>query len=369
MPATAAICCRCKKDVSNEKRVKDKRGNLYCEPCYKAAVQQQQQRMQQQQTATAQRPAAAASSAAPRAAAPSRPAVTQTIRKPAAPPPPPPSATPAQTKLPEFCPVCNAPVLKNRKICFKCNRDLTKMDKILALRAEQAKVSSEEKVGNAIGSIIKVIFILIVIGGVGFMGYGAWMMLHPGKPFDDYPTTRLDAVKGILAAISEGTDKSYEKAFKLITLHVRTTDNAHQDLVYKMVYQKMHDEFLKLYGPDWLSKTKIEKASDPSDNDEIVPYTFTIGDDVYHIDTQAQIAGGNVSNFENTLLHGHQEYLENGDRHFGIYEIEEYTVRAKTKDERQGPDHLHLKALDDAQNNAADDNAKPKPDSNAPAAP
>lgn len=245
------------------------------------------------------------------------------------------------------------------------------MDKLLALRAEHAKVSTEEKLGSAIGKIIKVSFILFLVAACGFMGYGAWMMFHPGKPFDDYPTTRADAVKQILADIQEGSDKSYEAAFKLITLHVRTTANAHQDLVYKMVYQRMHDDFLKLYGPNWLAKAKIEKEN-PENNEEIVPYSVTIGDDVYHVLTQAQIAGGQVAKFEDTMLHGEQEFPENGQRHFGIYEIFEYTVRQKDKDENKGSTHLHLKALDDAQNNAADDNPNsntPKPDSNAPPAP
>ena len=363
MPATGLSCCRCKKDLSTQKRVKDPRGLLYCEPCYKAAVQQQQ--AQQQRTAAPRPPAAAAPRTAS-AAAPRSVAAAPTLRKPPAPPAP--AAAPSTPKpLPDFCPVCNAPVLPNRRICFKCNRDLTKMDKILALRAEHAKVSTEEKLGNAIGKIIKIVLILIVIGGIGFMGYGAWMMLHPGKPFDDYPTTRLDAVKGILANISEGSDASYEKAFRLITLRVRTTDNTHQDSMYKMVYTKMHDDFARLYGPDWLSKAKIEKE-DAADNDEIVPFSVTLGDDVYHVLSQAQVAGGTVSSFENTMLHGRQEYLENGERHFGIFEIEEYTVRSKLKDERQGPTHLHLKPLDD--NAPADDNAKPaKPDPNAPPAP
>ena len=133
-----------------------------------------------------------------------------------------------------------------------------------------------------------------------------------------------------------------------------------------MVYKNMHDDFIKLYGPDWLSKARIEKA-DPADNDEIVPFTVTLGDDVYHVYSQAQVAGGTVSSFENTMLHGRQEYLENGERHFGIYEIEEYTVRAKTKDEPHGPEHLHLKALDDNNAPPADDNAKPDP--KAPPAP
>ena len=159
------------------------------------------------------------------------------------------------------------------------------MDKILAPRREHAKVSTEEKLGNAIGKIIKIVLILIVIGGIGFMGYGAWMMLHPGKPFDDYPT-RLDAVKGISAASPKAPTSSYGKPSNSSTC-VRTTDNTHQDSMYKMVYTKMHDDFARLYGPDWLSKAKIEKE-DAADNDEIVPFSVTLGDDVYHVLSQLQ---------------------------------------------------------------------------------
>ena len=259
-------------------------------------------------------------------------------------------------------------MLPGRRICIKCNRDVTKLDKLLAVRARNAQVSREEKVGEWIGKTIKIAFILIIVGACGFMGYGAWLMFHPGEPFDDYPKSRAEAVHQILADISEGSDKSYEAAFKLISLRVRTTTNEHQDLVYKMVFKHMHDDFIQKYGGDWLTKAKIENE-EPGSNEEIVPFTVTLNDEVYHVLSQAQVAGG-VSTFENQLLHGHQEYLENGKRHFGVYEIYEYTVRQKDKDEPQGPTKLReLKPLDDAQAPAPADNNAPKPDPNAPPAP
>src|SRR5271156_7061070 len=121
MPGTSAIlCCRCKKDVSATKRVKDARGQDFCEPCYKVVMNQR---------------------AAPAKVGAAKSAV-------AAPPPPPPvtarppqrvaapvaqaaeAAAPAAAKpLPARCPACDAPVMPGRRICLRCNRDVTKLDK------------------------------------------------------------------------------------------------------------------------------------------------------------------------------------------------------------------------------------------------
>ena len=319
MPATTLFCCRCKKDVATQKRVKDPRGLLFCELCYKVAVQQQQT---QQQRTTAPRPPAA-----------------PTIRKPPAPPAASASSSPTQVQkpLPDFCPACNAPTLPGRRICIKCNRDMTKLDKLLAMRAENSKVSAEEKVGAAIGKIIKLVVIVVVVAALAFVGWGMYVSVNPPGPFAQYPTKRADAVQQILAHIQEGTDKSYKNAFNLISFRERATNNPNEDGLYKMVYKRMHDEFAQKYGNDWLSTAKIENP-DIANHDEIVPFTLTMPNgDVYHIDTEAQISVTQaVANL--TVRRDKPEYFENGKRHFGILEIEEYTVHPQsTMQERVGP--------------------------------
>jgi hypothetical protein len=328
MPATAAICCRCNKDVSNEKRVKDARGNIYCEPCYKAALQKQQAGQQQQTPAAPRPPAAPAAAARPAQNPAPRPPAAPTVRKPAAAETP--AAAPSAPKpLPDFCPACGAPTLPGRRICIKCNRDMTKLDKLLAMRAANAKASTEAKVGVAVGIFLKVAVIVIVLGAFAFIGWGIYASVNPGGPFDDYPVKRADAVHDILADIQTGTDKSYKKAFELVSFRERATNNPNEDQLYKMVYKKMHDEFAQKYGNDWLSTVKIENA-EPDSTEEVVPFTVTMPNgDVYHVDTEAQISVTQaVANL--TVRRDKPEYHENGKRHFGILEIEEYTVHPHT---------------------------------------
>lgn len=98
----------------------------------------------------------------------------------------------------------------------------------------------------------------------------------------------------------------------------------------------MHDEMQSKYGSDWVSKAKIENA-DPGSTVEVVPYNFTINNDTYHITTQVQLsveqAVANLT-IRREVLH----YPEDGKRHFGILEVDEYPVHLKsTMQERVGP--------------------------------
>ena len=196
MPATAMFCCRCKKDVSTQKRVKDPRGNIYCEPCYKAAVQQQQQMQQQQAGASRCRRPCTASSPPP----PPPPSANLPLRRP---PPPdrhlrqrknrfPISAPPAtRPSSPTAASVSNATATSPRwtssSPCALSTPRSPPRKNSATPSAKPSRPSSSSSSSGAPSSS---------------WGYGAWIMLHPGKPFDDYPTTRADAVKQILANIS-----------------------------------------------------------------------------------------------------------------------------------------------------------------------
>jgi hypothetical protein len=286
MPVTTQLLCRaCNKDVTNAKRAKSPQGFFYCEACYLTAKQK----------AAAKTPAA-----------------------------PPPLA--ARQELPDTCPNCNTPVIGNRKLCIKCHRDVTKMDHIVARRAARSQIDPEAKIGHALGKTIKYAIYLLLLAIAVFISYGTWMMFHPPGPFDDYPTTRADAVRQLLNNIALGTDDGYEKAFRLISRRIRMTNNPRESDRYKMVYTQMHDTFLSKYGPDWPATATIQNL-DPGSTDEIVPFLITLNHDEYHIQSQAQVSIAGA--IENAM--SHDDYPENGKRHFGIRDIEEYSLLPKPK--------------------------------------
>ncbi|MEI8196472.1 MAG: hypothetical protein WCI73_11235 [Phycisphaerae bacterium] len=301
MSAIAPTLCRaCNKDISTSKRIKSAQGYYYCEACCHTAAKKKSQSV-------------------PPLAAPvmmATPAATAPVAPNAA------SAIPFK-----FCPNCHAAVLPGRILCIKCHRDLTKMDKFIAIQAEGAKTSTQEIAANWIGRILKVGLILFVLGVVAFVGYGGWTLFHPPGPFDHYPTNRVQAVKDILADISAGTDKSYAHAYMLISTRVRFTSNRKDD-AYKAAYTGMHNDFLKKYGPDWLAKAKITTEF-PGDTGDVVPFLVTINHDEYHIDTEAQMSL--ASGVEQIMTH--EEHPEGGKAHFGIRDIAEYSMLPKSRDQ------------------------------------
>jgi hypothetical protein len=286
MPVASPLLCRaCNKDVTNAKRAKSPQGFFYCEACYLTAKQ--------------------------KAAA----------KKPAAPIP-----SSASEELPDACPNCNTPVIGNRRLCIKCHRDVTKMDHIVAQRAARDKTDTEAKIGNALGKTLKIAFFCLLLGIGVFLFYGAWMMFHPPGLFDDYPTTRADAVHQLLNNIALGTDDGYEKAFRLISRRIRQTNNLRESDRYKMVYTRMHDDFLAKYGPDWAAKAVVQNE-DPGSTDQVVPFRITLNHDEYHILSQAQLSA--ASAVEQIMTH--EDFPENGKRRFGIADIAEYSLLPKPK--------------------------------------
>jgi hypothetical protein len=286
------LCRLCHKDVSNAKRVKDAKGQYYCQECHDNAV-----------------------------------------RKPAQPVPAEVDLAPEPApvkKLPEFCPNCGAKVFPNRKLCIKCNRDVTKMDKLIAIQKEAAKgPSSEEKVATIVGKTVKFALILFVIGFVIFCVWGIKLMFTPADPWEQYPTSRTAAVQKWLGYIAEGTPKAYDNAFLMISYRARTVSNANEETFYKFSHMKIHDEFLKKYGNGWLSKVEFEKGEFQG-NEAEESIAFKIGDDVYHVETQVQIAIDQV--VMNVASRQQPSYADNAKNHFGIIECFEYPAHPRPKD-------------------------------------
>ncbi len=316
------LCRYCSRDVTNAKLVRSPQGHYYCEECCIAAAKRK-----------AQQPVAV-----------SRGKKQKTAREVEA------ELLDVPVGMVEICPNCGEELNSQGCRCEVFGRskkrgravaeeveELQEVEERPAKRAKKraarkAKAASDEgdfgdKAGQWVGTMIKLAFVLVVLGAFGFMGYGGWLMFHPPGAFDDYPTMRSEAVTQILSNISQGTDEGYEKAFRLISLRVRTTPNKNEDVLYKNKFILMHDDFLRKYGSDWLAKAKIE-SDDPGSVAEIVVFTVTLQGDVYHVLTQAQMSLD--ASFERGV--GDSSLAENGKRHFGIEEIYEYTIHPPKKE-------------------------------------
>ena len=330
------ICVVCHKDVSNAKRVKDPQGHYFCAECHEKALQ---------------RNPGVAKTAAAAGGAPKPPGVKPLAGAVAVPPKPeaddddllplvpvatkpvPPAAkgdAPASKgppKIPEFCPACGTKTLPGRRLCFKCNRDVTQLDKLVALRAqENAGPTKEERFANVAGVVMKIGLIVFVVGVVAFILWGIWLRVAPIDTFDGYPTTREKVVRDFLQNINEGTDSSYDKAFKLISFRERVSNLGNDELKYKIQLKQMREDFIKKYGDDWHSKYQLELVG-PDDNyaDDEVDYSLKLGEDKYRVATQVQIAvdAAMVNMLRASKLK--PVYPENGKNHFGIMEFQGYS--------------------------------------------
>jgi hypothetical protein len=306
------ICCMCKKDVSGAKHGKDKRGRYYCTSCFETAKKRAA-------AAAAQPVAESVQMAATRAttAAPVRPSA--------------PAPAPAPETMPEFCPGCGAKVFANRKRCIKCGGDVLEMQRKAAARPKDAdRPATEEVVATWIARGAKVGLAVLVVGVVLFLLYGMKLMFLPGGLWDNYPTTREAAVREFLGYIADGSDKSYDKAFMLISFRERSTNRPNEDGLYKTVFTRMRDDFNRKYGSDWLSKIKLENlgAVDSYPDDE-VDFKLTLGPDSYIIATQVQIDTTTATANMTLPKRKKPVYDENGKRRFGILDVSDYKVREK----------------------------------------
>jgi len=335
-------CIVCHKDVSNAKRVKDPQGHYYCAECHEKALQTHRVPAQTAAGAAAKTPMVKAA-----VAAPLRPPADDDDLLPMVPvttrPAPPAAGQPAPKgppKIPEFCPACGTKTLPGRRLCFKCNRDVTQMDKLVAMRAEAAKgPGKDEKFAAAFGVVMKIVLSLIGIGLVGLVLYVIYAQFVPGGLWDHYPTNREQLVRDYFKYISEGTDASFDKAFLLVSFREASTGKPGEDDRYKMMYRKLRTEFSEKYGSDWYSKIKVEYIG-PNEAyaDDEEDYNLIINNDKYKVATQVQMDVTRATALMTLPRHGRTDFKEDGKNHFGIIDIEGYKVNARrTMVERVGP--------------------------------
>jgi hypothetical protein len=339
------VCCVCKKDVSSAKRVKDAAGHYYCATCYEALAKRAGAAKGPPQSASLPADEGSVDVAAlppPHAAAPQKPtappaddgsfdlAEPDPVRAPKAAPRPAaaaPGAAPTAAKLPEVCPNCGARVFANRRLCIKCNRDVTQLGNIAELRAKREADNNEGavKVAVWVGRIARVGIGLVVLVGLFLVGYVIYLQFAPISVYDHYPKTREAAARDFLKAVSDGTDKSYEKAYLLVSFRERGFDSSETGK-YTAVFKRMHAEFAQKYGADWLSKVKLENTGvNTSYQDDEVDFKLTLGADTYTVATQVQI--DETTAVSNMVMPRKSKpvYNENDKNRFGILDVSGYT--------------------------------------------
>ena len=195
------VCVSCKKDVANAKRVKDPQGRYYCASCHEALTKKK---------AEATAPVAAGGGdeydfSEPMPTPKPKPVVKAPLGE---------GEAKKAAPLPAVCPNCGARVLPNRRLCIKCNRDVTKMDKVIAMKAEEAAgPSKEEKIATVVAFLMKIGLVVGCVAVVAFVLYGMYLRVKPVDTFEDFPTSREQVVRDFLKHVDEGSDKSLEKAY------------------------------------------------------------------------------------------------------------------------------------------------------------
>jgi hypothetical protein len=213
----------------------------------------------------------------------------------------------------------------------KCQRDVTKP----VVNFGAATDAKSEAIANWVGRGVRVAIGLAVVAFLIFSAFGLYQMFFASRdPFDLYPKTREAAVREFLGHVAKGTDKDYNNALNLISFRVRHgTHNENEDTFYKVSFAKLHDEFQKKYGSDWLSKLKVTNAGgDESPNDEEVTLLAAIGEDRYPISVQVQIPAEKA--LMDRLARKNESYPEDGKRHFGISMVWDYPPHPRPKEER-----------------------------------
>lgn len=376
---TVKVCKLCGKDVSQLKRVKDPKGNYYCEECYVSAANKKQQPVvvSAGQAASAHEaaphvkpqiltlgPAVAAPSppvapAGPLHAAPTDDPVEitpelvsslaegdelapdllpiETVDDDLAPVEEPAPAAKRITPvgqsagkpgaLPSHCPACGTPVISGRRLCIKCNRDVTMPLASSMTRADKPEVS--DKVASMVGQSLKYAGMLAILAVIAVGAYALYItFIADGESYQPYPKTRAAAIHQFLEAVAAGTDKSYAKAFEMISYRARASDDPQQRNHYKRLLTKMNEDLTKKYGKDWLTTVELDPRShqDITTSDDCELHTVRIGKDKdeYTISTQVQISMEEV--IGNIPGRSKAEYPENGKNRYGVLSVAEYPV-------------------------------------------
>lgn len=387
-PATSAkICKLCGMDVSHNRRVKDPKGNYYCAECYEAATERlakTRQPVQVYAKSPVQRPVPTpvpmpAGNTSERADAPrpqpprKMPEIVPQIINANDPPQktdeeisaalvealsegdlhaaellavdsetepeelPIPAEEPATrpapgspyldvpSEMPKTCPACGAPVIKGRRLCIKCNRDVT-IPLPESMRGD-ASPEISDKVAGVVGKSFKIVGYLAVVLFAAMLGYVLYsMFLADSEAYQPYPKTRAQAIHQYLEAIAANTEKSQNRAFEMVSYRARTTNNPNERVFYKKMFTKMNEDLTKKYGKEWIKTVELDPKShqDLFAIDDCEVHTLKIGKDEYTIMTQAQISPEEM--IGNLPAKQKAEYPENGKYRFGVLQMAEYPV-------------------------------------------
>jgi hypothetical protein len=212
-------------------------------------------------------------------------------------------------------------------MCIKCQRDVTKP----VVSKGSAVDASTEAVANWIGRIFKLGIALAVVAFIAFSCYGLYTMFFASRdPFDMYPTSRVAAVQELLNALARDNEKGYDRALQLISFRVRHgTANDNEDAFFHAAFVRMHDDFVKKYSDDWLSKAKVTKEGGNEEEETVI---ISFGEDRYGVGVQVQIPAEKA--LTDRLSRKSETYPEDGKRHFGIAELWEYPWHPRDKDDK-----------------------------------
>lgn len=189
-------------------------------------------------------------------------------------PPPPRPSPPAPPKSGRVCPACETFVPAGRRHCPQCKLESAKMDGYeAAKRAAQSRGFTGTKIqvsrADIIRRAVRITTWLLVIAAVGYGGYSIYAWLHPPPRYLQYPNTAEGTVREFLNLVSNGDDKSLDRAYFLVADSVRDPKASDDRGDYRQIFDVMHNYLASEFGDDWLAGARY--APDPAD-----PNTFVL---------------------------------------------------------------------------------------------
>ncbi len=188
----------------------------------------------------------------------------------------------APAKSAPTCPNCHAAIPRGARACSVCKLEVAKMAGYAAAKkaalTRGIKTTAVERKASSlpVGSIVKAVILLLVVGGIA---YGGYLLFKPKPPrYLQYPAAAQDSARKFMTYISAGTDLQYDQAYAMIPDSVRDPRADDERGQYHQIFHIMYLYLSGEFGDNWIAKTDV--APDPADPDVVIVH---VGLETLHV--------------------------------------------------------------------------------------
>lgn len=191
------------------------------------------------------------------------------------------------------CPACDARLTPGLTICAKCRMPVAKMADLWAARRKaeslgrgKVKVSEAREIdwrslAKAGGIAAGVLVVMLgMYFGVKYMG-GAY-----DKPWLRYPTDPEQLVKEFMGYIETDKDKSFDKAYGLMSMSVRHDQESGERGRYRQLYHEVYKYLTEEFGPGWGATMSL--VAEPGGGGGTLFYRVEVGAETLHVAVEPQ---------------------------------------------------------------------------------